>query len=332
MGCRKTDSLRVLGGPEPECVNTGDLHSANLEEGLREEPGPALLAGLASMDRNQLLLDQAQSAVYKEVNGAALRSYIFRPSAEWHGAGARPACVFFSSGLWDQNLVSQFAPYAVYLAGRGMVSLLCEYRQRTLHGTSPAEAILDARSAVRWTRIYAEELGIDSERIAAAGGSGGGHIALCSALLEGEGWDETGEPVRVTARPDLLLLFNPVVDTSRRGVGAERFRSPVEAEAANPFRWIARGLPPSLILHGSADRVVPVDQVERFSARMRKKKNVCRLEVFEGRGHGFFNLNVSVEDFELSLVLLHDFLATHGFIARDVEEVPHGSWLESRSG
>src|SRR3989442_543708 len=74
--------------------------------------------------------------------------------------------------------VGQFVPQSRYLAERGMVAIVADYRVFARHATSPFEAIADAKSAIRWVRSHAKALHIDPSRIAAGGGSSGGHIAL----------------------------------------------------------------------------------------------------------------------------------------------------------
>ena len=89
-----------------------------------------------------------------------------------------PAIVFFFGGGWSQGTVTQFTPQAKHFAERGMVAILADYRVFRRHGTTALEAMADARSAVRWVRANASKLGVDPNRIVAAGGSSGGHIAL----------------------------------------------------------------------------------------------------------------------------------------------------------
>src|SRR5690606_36825431 len=122
------------------------------------------------------------------------------------------AIVFFFGGAWTMGTVEQFVPQATHLAARGMVAIVADYRVFGRHGTSAFEAIADARSAIRWVRGHAQELGIDPDRIAAGGGSAGGHLAASTALLDGP--DDPGDDLRVSARPSALVLFNPAVDTS----------------------------------------------------------------------------------------------------------------------
>ena len=66
----------------------------------------------------------------------------------------------------------------------------------------------DAKSALRYVRAHATELGIDPQRIAAAGGSAGGHLAAFTALVDG--LDDPQDDLAVSCKPNALVLFNPV--------------------------------------------------------------------------------------------------------------------------
>jgi acetyl esterase/lipase len=139
---------------------------------------------------------------YKTAGGVPLTLRVFQPSGG--GPPERPAIVFFFGGGWRQGTVEQFVPQCRHLASGGMVALAADYRVRGRHGTTPLEAMADARSAIRWARTGHAELGIDPDRIAAAGGSAGGHIAACAALIPTPA--EPGEDGGVRAEPDALVL------------------------------------------------------------------------------------------------------------------------------
>lgn len=224
----------------------------------------------------------AVTHVYKSVAGTELRLHVFAPPAR--GAKPEAAMVFFFGGGWRSGTVQQFVPQSKYLSGRGMVAIVADYRVSGRHNTSPFEAIADAKSAIRWVRAHAAELKIDPRRVAAGGGSAGGHIALSAGVLQA--FDEPTEDKTTSSVPQALVLFNPAVDTTRPSL-LERF-GPRQAEAS-PQHHIRPGLPPTLILHGKADATVPYADVERFCAESSKAGNRCQLVGYEGATHGFFN-------------------------------------------
>jgi acetyl esterase len=245
---------------------------------------PVLTFGQArSVGSQPTTVDGATAHAYKSIGKEQLLLHVFKSDSP--GAlDRRPAIVFFFGGGWMQGPVTQFAPQARHLAQRGMVAIVADYRVFRRHGTYPFQAMADAKSALRWVRAHSAQLGIDPNRIAAAGGSSGGHIALSAAVFDT--FDEVGEDETVSSRPNALVLFNPVVDTTpvqlREGFG-DRGRE------ASPLHHVGADLPPTLILHGKSDTTVPYADVDRFCAEAKARGNHCQLVGYEAATHGFFN-------------------------------------------
>jgi acetyl esterase/lipase len=245
----------------------------------------AAAAQEASTGAQPLAIEGAVTYVYRSVDGVDLRLHAFAPLEPM--PSSRPAIVFFFGGGWTSGSVLQFVPQARHLAQRGMVAFVADYRVWSRHGTGPFEAMADARSAIRWVRARAPELAIDGDRIVAAGGSAGGHIALASAVLDDPG--EPGGDEGVSANPDALVLFNPAVDPSHvtHPLIAERFGE--RGREGSPLVHLRARLPPTLILHGTADATIPYADVVSFCGEATRLGGDCRLVGYEGAGHGFFN-------------------------------------------
>jgi acetyl esterase len=224
----------------------------------------------------------AATHVYKSVGGVDLRLHVFHPPDR--PAEKQPAVVFFFGGGWNHGSVEQFVPQSKHLAGRGLSAIVADYRVFGRHRTSPFHAVADAKSAIRWVRAHARELGIDPERIAAGGGSAGGHLALCAALLDG--FDEAGEDTRIASTPNALVLFNPVVDTTSAarvsGLGGRE-------REVSPLHHLRAGRPPMLVLHGKNDAAVPYADAVAFCDEAVKRGTTCEIVGYEGADHGFFN-------------------------------------------
>jgi len=225
-----------------------------------------------------------RSVVFKRVGDVEVSLHLFLPEKH-RAADRRAAIVFFFGGGWVGGTPRQFYPHARELADSGMVAVSAEYRVRSRHGTRPIECVRDGLSAVRYLRQTAGELGIDPQRIAAGGGSAGGHVAACTGTIRN--LDEPAEDADVSSRPDAMVLFNPVVDTGPRGFGHNRLGD--DFTKLSPVDHVDQHVPPTIIFHGTADRTVPIENVERFRDKMTAAGNRCELISFDGAGHGFFN-------------------------------------------
>ncbi len=241
--------------------------------------------------------------VYRTVGDIELNIYLCNP--EGHSADdERPAIVFFFGGGWRGGSPQQFLPHCRYLADRGMVAAVADYRVASRHGVTANECVADAKSAVRWLRANADRLGIDPDRIAAGGGSAGGHLAAATATLPGHDPDPDGpSPV-----PNALVLFNPATilapvdgDPKPTDEALERFEALVErlgapAESMSPYHNLRPGLPPTILFHGDADATVPFSTADQFCRGMRAHKARCDLLIYHGKGHGFFNFGLGEGD------------------------------------
>lgn len=230
-------------------------------------------------------IEGSASYVYKVTNQGELRLHVFVPSAD--GSAQKPAVVFFFGGAWTNGNVGQFVPQAKHLSERGLFAIVADYRVFDRHKTSPFEAMADAKSAIRWVRSHAKEWHIDPQRIAAAGGSSGGHIALTAGVFDA--FDEPSEDKSVSSAPNALVLFNPAVDTAHATPPILAARFGGRGIEASPLHHIHRGIPPTVVFHGKADATVPYADVERFCAESMKAGNQCQLFGYEGATHGFFN-------------------------------------------
>jgi len=233
---------------------------------------------------NPDFLDGADSHTYKSIDGVTLRLHIFQPN----DAKARPraAIVFFFGGGWRQGSVNQFIPHAEHLSNLGVTAVIADYRVFSRHGSTVADAVSDAKSAIRWMRSHAERLGIDPQRIAAAGGSAGGHLALATATIDG--YDSAEGNLSISSRPDALVLFNPAVNTARIGESRPA-QFPGDAEILSPHHRVGENFVPTLIMHGHDDVTVPYSDVVDFCDKVIRLAGDCTLIGYEGATHGFFN-------------------------------------------
>lgn len=259
-----------------------------------------------------------ETRTYKKVGDVSLDMTICFPPG--HAAtDKRAAIVFFFGGGWTSGTPTQFKRQCEYLASRGMVAMMADYRVRSRHGVTPDACVMDAKSAIRWVRANAASLGIDPHRIVAAGGSAGGHIAAATGTVDG--YDEKSEDTTVSSIPNAMVLFNPVLNTTSVGWGDDKrgaglvARFAGHAEELSPVHHVKKGVPPTLILHGTADATVPFAQAEAFADAMRAAGNRCEVAGYKGQGHGFFNASKGGEkNFLATLVEADKFLSSLGYI------------------
>jgi acetyl esterase len=236
-------------------------------------------------------MEGARVETYKAVGDTKLNLYIFAPAA----ASNAPAIVFFFGGGWSSGSPQQFEEQCRYLAGRGMIAITADYRVKTRQNAKPFQCVADARSAIRWVRANATKLGVDPNRIAAGGGSAGGHLAGATAFITE--FDEPTEDKTISATPNALVLFNPALVLAPlngytfAGGGSrtteERFGT--KPEKISPAHHVKKDAPPTIIFHGKADTTVPYVTAEAFTAEMKKAGNRCELVGFDNQSHGFFN-------------------------------------------
>ena len=237
----------------------------------------------------------ARTEAYKSVDGVDLKVWIYEPPG--HRASAtRPAIIFFFGGGWRDGTPGQFEHQAKYLASRGMVAMSADYRVSSRHKVTANKCVQDAKAAIRWARTNANRLGIDPNRIAAGGGSAGGHLAASTATLPDH--DDPAGDRSISSVPNALALFNPAVvlaplpgafepGTERAAMIAKRMGASMEA--MSPYHHLREGLPSTIMFHGKADTTVPYATAAAFAKKMGMKSNRCELIGYAGAKHGFFN-------------------------------------------
>jgi acetyl esterase/lipase len=194
-----------------------------------------------------------------------------------------------------------------------MIAMTASYRVQSRNGTTPFEAVKDARSAMRWVRQHAAEIGIHKKKIIVGGGSAGGHLALSTAILDHV--NDTGDDLSISPVPDAMVLFNPVANTMPEGYGFDVLGE--RAEELSPYHHIDGDVPPAIIFHGSADSTVPVSNVEDFCDAMKESGNRCELIVYADQAHGFFNYGKSGHAFYMLTVAEMDrFLQSLGYLSK----------------
>lgn len=273
---------------------------------------------LFAQESNYDELAGAEIMVYKHASGTDLKISILYPDNYKKGK-KYPGIIFFFGGGWKNGHVQQFEHHCQYLASRGMIAMTASYRVQSRNGTTPFDAVEDARSAMRWVKIHSKELGINKKKIVAAGGSAGGHLALCTATIDAVNSSE--DDLSISPMPRALVLFNPVANTMPEGYGFERLGD--RAGELSPYHHIDKTVPPTIIFHGNADTTVPIGNVEEFCKVMKDKGNRCELVVYQGQKHAFFNYGREDNKYyKLTVAEMDRFLQSIGFLSnKEVIEV-----------
>lgn len=265
--------------------------------------------------------------IYKVASGDDLWIYRFDPAGHDLQKDKRPAAVFFFGGGWNGGTVTQFQQHAEYLSARGMVAFVADYRVKSRQKVSPDACVADGKSAVRWVRTNAARLGVDPDRIAAGGGSAGGHVAatagICDGLDEAEEKDSS-----VSSKANALLLFNPVYDNGPNGYGYDRVKK--WFPSISPAHNITSDDPPTIVFLGTKDNLIPVATVEKFDADLKQAGVRCEAHFYKDQPHGFFNESKSPESFLDTVLKTDAFLVSLGWLSGPADEIKLKSLLNSK--
>jgi len=225
----------------------------------------------------------ANAVIYKTVEDITLKLHVYNPK-KFDEQKIHNAIIFFHGGGWNNGNHKAFKRQSMYFASRGMVAISAEYRLKNTHGTSPYDAVEDAKSALRYIRKHANKFKINPNTITAGGGSAGGHLAASCGLLKM--WDNPTEELSISSKPNALVLLNPVLDLGPDHYAHKRFGN--DYKSLSPIHNISKNAPPTIILVGTEDRILPVPTVKKYQSKMESSGNRCDVVLYEGQGHAFF--------------------------------------------
>jgi acetyl esterase/lipase len=256
-----------------------------------------------------------EDVIYGRKFGSALTMDVFTPKEKANGA----AVIWVVSGGWFSNHDSINLSFLKELLSRGYTVFA------VVHGSQPKytipEAIADMTLSVRYIRAHAGDFSIDPNRIGVTGGSAGGHLSL----MLGTGGD-LGDPkvedriTRTSSRVQAVACFFPPTDFMNYGTPGfkwlnrgpkDAFKAPFDFHVWNPeaklfevvneetrekigreispANHVTKDDPPTLIIHGDKDALVPLQQSELIIAKFKEAGVPCELVVKPGAGHGWPN-------------------------------------------
>jgi len=289
---------------------SGDLTGANaLTSFVMGAAERTITANFRSSTSTYLLPDselikQTEQVVYKNTPQGNLSLYLLRPPGK--SEFPLPAIVYFTGGGWVNGTADGMIANAAWFRDQGIIGITADYRVKNRHGTTPLECVKDGKSAIRYVRAHARELGVDPNRIIAAGGSAGGHLAAATEL---PGNDETNEDTSVSSKPNALVLHNPVLG---EGFGADFFAVHPDC---SPILGVCAGWPPTVLSCGTLDHTTPYTVAKEFAQRMQAAGNACELITVTNAEHSC-DWPATNANFLPSMTCMAVFLRAHEIIPK----------------
>jgi acetyl esterase/lipase len=228
-----------------------------------------------------------EGVVFGTGGGRDLRCDIFLPPpAVKNGAGV----LLVHGGGWSQGDRSQLKGYGILLGRRGYTCISSEYRL-TGEALWPAQ-IEDVKCALRYFRANAGDLGVDPDRIVVSGNSAGGHLSLMAAAAAPDSFEGSGGNAGVSSSVAAAISFYPPTGLAKRSWGGlpALFGKGASEETmlgASPLTYAKPGYPPTLIIQGNRDEIVPEAEATTMYDALNKAGVPVELHMFAGQPHGF---------------------------------------------
>ncbi len=271
----------------------------------------------AAQPRPAQKVDVTRDVEYGRAGERSLKLDIYQPNER--AAERLPVIVWIHGGGWRGGNKSSGGRLTGFVGTGNFVGVSVGYR---LSGEAiwPAQ-IHDCKAAIRWVRANAADYGIDPDRIGVWGSSAGGHLVsllgTSGDIKELEG--ECGTPdvssrvacvVDFCGPTDMVIFKHSAADLLFGSKPADERQA--EAKAASPAAHVSKDDPPILIVHGTKDGTVPIEQAELFHEKLKKNEVDVTFVRIEGGGHGiggpevmkcvtsFFDKHLRGQDVEVS--------------------------------
>jgi acetyl esterase/lipase len=271
----------------------------------------ALLIGCSALGQNTQF-KRSEDVIYARKFGTALTLDVFQPT-QTNGLGI----VLMVSGGWFSGHEAINPKFFQPLLDRGYTVFA------VVHGSQPkfvvTEIVSDIHRAIRFIRSNAAKYGVDPNRLGITGGSAGGHLSLTMATQGRDGDPKAKDPVdRMSSEVQCVACFFPPTDflnysqpgEDAVGVGTLKSFKPAFGPRSDtpegrqelgreisPIYSVHSNMPPVLIIHGDADKLVPIYQAQRFVERCKEVGSPAKLVVKEGKEHGWSDLGKDLELF-----------------------------------
>jgi acetyl esterase/lipase len=272
--------------------------------------GLLLLSVPCAWAQTKVEFTRTEDVIYGRKFGTALTLDVFQPQPA-NGVGI----VLMVSGGWFSSHESINADYFRPLLNRGYTVFA------VVHGSQPkftiTEIVPDINRAVRFIRHNAARYGVDPNRLGITGGSAGGHLSLTMGTRGGPGDPNAKDPIdRESSAVQCVACFFPPTDflnygrpgEDAVGVGTLKDFKPAFGARADteegrqelgheisPIYFIHSNMSPMLIIHGDADKLVPIYQAQMFVKGCEAVGSTAKLVVREGKQHGWADMGKDME-------------------------------------
>ncbi len=244
-----------------------------------------------------------ESMIYRTTPDTALKIYYQLPDNKKSDI-KYPAIIWIHGGGWNAGSASIFFEHAAYFAMRGVIGISIEYRLIGKNKTNTIiDEITDCKSAIRFIKLHAKELQIDTSKIVIAGDSAGGYLAAATITLDS--LNDKSDDLSISAVPNAVILYNPCVNMGVFPHVKNLFEQPIKLEPnsidtisflqkndavikkLSPLFNIHNNHTKALLLHGLNDKVIYPEQSEQFVNEMNKNGNQARLILLPDTRHAF---------------------------------------------
>ena len=219
---------------------------------------------------------------YKNVNGKSLQLDLYKPK---NLAGPAPLLVFIHGGGWKGGKRSDYLVYLVAFAQKGYITATVSYR--LLKDAPYPACVEDITDAVQWFFKNGDTYGYDPDRICLIGGSAGAHLSMLAAYGWGEDrWKNDSIPaneshhrikavVDIYGPADLTTPYARTQSLVNNFIAHSWLERPDQYLAASPIRYVSSDDPPTMILHGTSDNLVPVSQSDSLNVHLARVNVPC---------------------------------------------------------
>lgn len=244
--------------------------------------------------------------VYKHSAGKPRQMEIYFPPNHNPSNAKVPGMILFHGGAWSGGSLGQFRIACAYFASRELVCATAEYQMLSKADAArlpPGETkkrvcVTDAKSAIRWFKQHAGELGIDPQRIITGGGSAGGHISALATM--NTGLNDPADPKDIDTSVVAYVWFNPAFAT-------DDDKDP----EIDILRHLKADLPPAIAFFGDMDPWKKGWDIAHAKWKSLGTKTID-LEIAPGQSHSFFNKGPWQT---VTLIAADRFLVRHGLLA-----------------